>query len=31
MPKMSEIHEELRALEGHKHTYLNSFIFIDDL
>ncbi len=31
MPKMSQIREELRAQEGHKHTnkrtYLNSFIY----
>ncbi len=29
MPKMSQICEELKALEGHKHTYLKSFIYID--
>ncbi len=26
MPKMSQIREELRVLEEHKHTYLNSLI-----
>ncbi len=29
MPKMSQIREEQRTLEGHKHTYLNSFIYLD--
>ncbi len=27
---MRQIREELRALEGHKHTYPNSFIYIDE-
>ncbi len=31
MPKMSQIHEELRVPEGHKHTYSNSFIYIDKI
>ncbi len=31
MPKMSQICEELRDLEGHKHTYPNSFIYISIL
>ncbi len=30
MPKMSQICEELRVLEGHKHTYPNSFIYKDN-
>ncbi len=31
MPKTSQIRKELRALEGHKHAYPNSFIYIDRL
>ncbi len=28
MPKMSQIHEELRAPEGHKHTYIHKQLYI---
>ncbi len=30
MPKMSQIREEVRAPEGHRHAYPNSFIYKED-
>ncbi len=29
MPKMSQIHEELRVPDGHKHTYIPEQLYIE--